>query len=121
MLLFLLSTLPSTLRPTPSLLLDHSYDIVSSVVYSTTVNILSLTSHTSSWLSPPFSSSSVVISPVIPQPQPVVAKLPPTNPYYGHEETAKICARFIKHVFNCPPDRNQPCESISQVGHGSTT
>ncbi|KAI0079277.1 hypothetical protein K474DRAFT_1673492 [Panus rudis PR-1116 ss-1] len=24
------------------------------------------------------------------------------DPYYGHEEVAKICARFVKHVFNCP-------------------
>jgi hypothetical protein len=54
-------------------------------------------------------------APVIPQPQPVVAKPPPTDPYYGHEETAKICARFIRHVFNCPPDSNQPCKFIRRL------
>src|ERR1700761_5399975 len=59
-------------------------------------------------------------APVIPQPQPVVAKLPPTDPYYSHEETTKICARFIRHVFNCSPDLNQSCESIGQIGRGST-
>ncbi len=24
------------------------------------------------------------------------------DPYYGHEETAKLCARFITHLFACP-------------------
>jgi len=24
------------------------------------------------------------------------------DPYYGHEETAKICARFVTHLFACP-------------------
>src|ERR1700761_1256189 len=28
-------------------------------------------------------------APFLPQPQPVVAKPPPTDPYYGHEETTK--------------------------------
>jgi len=40
--------------------------------------------------------------------------LPPSYPLYGYEETAKICARFIRHVFNCPPDSIQPCKSIAQ-------
>ncbi|TFK82055.1 hypothetical protein K466DRAFT_530947, partial [Polyporus arcularius HHB13444] len=26
----------------------------------------------------------------------------PAAPYYGYEETAKLCARFLKHVFGCP-------------------
>src|ERR1700761_4785450 len=53
-------------------------------------------------------------APVLPQPQPVVAKPLPTDPYYGHEETTKICARFIRYVFNCPPDSNQPRKFIFQ-------
>ncbi|RPD57760.1 cyclin-like protein [Lentinus tigrinus ALCF2SS1-7] len=24
------------------------------------------------------------------------------DPYYGHEETAKLCARFVTHLFACP-------------------
>ncbi|KAI1791234.1 cyclin-like protein [Ganoderma leucocontextum] len=24
------------------------------------------------------------------------------DPYYGHEETAKVCARFVTHLFACP-------------------
>ena len=24
------------------------------------------------------------------------------DPYYGHEETAKICSRFVTHLFACP-------------------
>ncbi|KAI0696657.1 hypothetical protein C8T65DRAFT_710530 [Cerioporus squamosus] len=26
----------------------------------------------------------------------------PVDPYYGHEETAKLCARFVTHLFACP-------------------
>ncbi|CCO29291.1 hypothetical protein BN14_03299 [Rhizoctonia solani AG-1 IB] len=26
----------------------------------------------------------------------------PADQYYGHEETAKMCARFITHLFSCP-------------------
>ena len=26
------------------------------------------------------------------------------DPFYGHEELAKICSRFIRHVFNCIPE-----------------
>ncbi|EIW54464.1 uncharacterized protein TRAVEDRAFT_52169 [Trametes versicolor FP-101664 SS1] len=25
-----------------------------------------------------------------------------TDPYYGHEETAKLCSRFVTHLFTCP-------------------
>ena len=24
------------------------------------------------------------------------------DPYYGHEDTAKLCARFVTHLFACP-------------------
>src|SRR6201996_7323665 len=37
-----------------------------------------------------------------------------TDPFYGREEMTKICARIIRHVFNCPPDSNQPCKFIFQ-------
>ncbi|KAF9819562.1 hypothetical protein IEO21_02026 [Rhodonia placenta] len=26
----------------------------------------------------------------------------PPDPYYGHEETAKLCGRFVTHLFACP-------------------
>jgi len=42
-----------------------------------------------------------------PQPAPQ-HKSHPSDPYYGHEELSRVCARFIRHVFNCPPDSNQP-------------
>ncbi|KAI0038506.1 hypothetical protein FA95DRAFT_1452910, partial [Auriscalpium vulgare] len=32
-----------------------------------------------------------------------------TDPYHGHEETAKLCARYLSHVFACPTSpTNQP-------------
>ncbi|KZT05363.1 uncharacterized protein LAESUDRAFT_656039 [Laetiporus sulphureus 93-53] len=33
-----------------------------------------------------------------------LSRLPPSqpDPYYGHEETAKLCARFVTHLFACP-------------------
>jgi hypothetical protein len=33
---------------------------------------------------------------------PVAPKPQPSDPYYGHEETARLCGRFIRHVFSCP-------------------
>ncbi|KAI0368959.1 cyclin-like protein [Pilatotrama ljubarskyi] len=35
-------------------------------------------------------------------PRPPGAHPPPADPYYGHEETAKLCARFVTHLFACP-------------------
>lgn len=32
-------------------------------------------------------------------------KLPPQDSYYGHEQTAKTCARYINNLLHCP---NQP-------------
>ncbi|RDX47704.1 cyclin-like protein, partial [Lentinus brumalis] len=32
------------------------------------------------------------------------------DPYHGHEETAKLCARFITHLFACP---DSPPRSIA--------
>lgn len=37
---------------------------------------------------------------------PVVPRSQPADPYYGHEDTARLCGRFIRHVFNCPADPN---------------
>jgi hypothetical protein len=31
----------------------------------------------------------------------------PADPYYGHEYQARLCARFVRHVFLCPSDSNQ--------------
>ena len=55
-------------------------------------------------------------APVLHQPQPVVAKPPPSYPLYDYEETAKICARIMWHVFYCPLNSNQPCKFIFQSG-----
>src|ERR1700761_7344873 len=84
-----------------------------------TVNTPSSASPTSPCLSPPLSSSAAIpltvnCPSVLPQPQPVVRKQPPTDLYYGHEETAKICACFIRYVFNRPPGSNPPCKYIAQ-------
>ncbi|KAI0696661.1 hypothetical protein C8T65DRAFT_832721 [Cerioporus squamosus] len=43
----------------------------------------------------PFRNSSTAIA-HMPTP------LQPGDPYYGHEETAKLCARFVTHLFACP-------------------
>ncbi|EKM53413.1 uncharacterized protein PHACADRAFT_259782 [Phanerochaete carnosa HHB-10118-sp] len=34
------------------------------------------------------------------------------DPYYGHEETAKVCAHFVTHLFACP--EQPPAQSPSQ-------
>jgi len=67
-------------------------------------------------LSHPLSSSLVVNTrtPVLLPPQPVVAKLPSAYSLYSYEETAKICTRFIRCVFSCPLDSNQPGKLIAQ-------
>ncbi|KAH8104386.1 hypothetical protein DFH11DRAFT_1498460, partial [Phellopilus nigrolimitatus] len=36
--------------------------------------------------------------------------------YYGHEETSKICSRFVAHTFNCPellPAPPSPCLAVA--------
>ncbi|CDO69607.1 hypothetical protein BN946_scf184875.g10 [Trametes cinnabarina] len=38
-------------------------------------------------------------SPQSPPPSPLSVQ---TDPYYGHEETAKLCSRFVTHLFACP-------------------
>ncbi|KAG8734375.1 hypothetical protein FRC10_011755 [Ceratobasidium sp. 414] len=40
----------------------------------------------------------------------------PADQYYGHEDTAKMCARFITHLFSCPdvpPATSQPAVTPS--------
>jgi hypothetical protein len=44
-------------------------------------------------------------SPIFNQPaKPAQPQPPPTrpDPYYGHESTARLCGRFITHLFACP-------------------
>jgi Cyclin, N-terminal domain len=56
-----------------------------------------LNSHHPQPVYPDPAPSAQTTAPVAPKPQ-------PTDPYYGHEETARLSARFIRHVFNCPSD-----------------
>src|ERR1700761_2133342 len=52
---------------------------------------------------------------VLPCPQPAIATVRLIEPYLYHKETAKkSCYRFIRHVFHCPSDSNQPCKLIAQ-------
>jgi hypothetical protein len=41
-----------------------------------------------------------------------------SDSYYGHEETAKICARFVSHTFNCP-EMLPPSTSVTTTSAGN--
>ncbi|ESK97315.1 alternative cyclin pcl12 [Moniliophthora roreri MCA 2997] len=45
--------------------------------------------------------SRMSFQPMPPTSQPTVAHSRP-DPFYGHENTARLCARFITHLFACP-------------------
>ncbi|KAL5532012.1 hypothetical protein ACEPAF_5576 [Sanghuangporus sanghuang] len=48
---------------------------------------------------------------------------PPIDNYYGHEDTSKICARFVSHTFQCPETIPSPLgqSSNTAVSRSGTT
>ena len=59
----------------------------------------------------PFSSKA------IPHPLQTPQNSQPRDPFYGHEKTARICARFITHLFTCPENPPSSGTSVSPI-HG---
>jgi len=50
---------------------------------------------------------------------PIIPNIP--DPYYGHEDTAKICARFISALFSCPDTPPPPTATTTTSSSSPST